>query len=359
VLPSATGRQFLRTFSLVALAIAVMFAVDTFLAKMEQSETRVEAARFFAQGRQLLAQSRYAEAASSLLDALTIERNNRDYELALAQAQLGEGHLSDAATTLDRLLASDSTDGPANLNLARVLVKQGKIREAISYYHRAVYGSWPSDAAANRLKTRFELIDLLAQQNSKEELLGELLAVEDQFPRDVPTRLRMGQLFLDAGSAPRAAAVFEQILKEQSDNAAAYAGLGEADFARSDYRAAANDFSSALRLNPEDRAAAARLDLCNRVLALDPTNRRLDPAERFRRSHALLDMTIEAVEKCASLELLDQAHTAIDSKVAPAHQDARAESDLDLAEQLWQTRAPGCGGSPQDALALVLARAAK
>lgn len=345
--------------SLVALAISLMFAVDTFLAKMEQSETRVEAARLYAQGRQALAQGRYAQAADSLQDALTIQRSNRDYELALAQAQLGQGQLAEAAATLDHLLAADSTDGPANLNLARVLLRQGKISQAISYYHRAIYGSWPDDAAANRLKTRFELIDLLAQQNSKEGLLGELLAAEDQFPRDLPTRLRMGQLFLRAGSASRAAAVFQQILKEHPANAAAYAGLGESDFVQADYRAAVNDFSSALRLNPEDRDAAGRLDLCERVLAIDPTRRGLDSAERLGRSRALLDMTISAVQSCSSAELLRQARKALDAKVASARQDASAESNLDLAEQLWQARNPGCGGSPQDPVALVLTRAAK
>lgn len=359
MLPSANGRQFLRTFSLVALAIAIMFAVDTFLAKMEQSETRVEAARLFAQGRQLLAQHRYAEAAGSLQDALTIDRNNRDYELTLAEAQLGQGRLADAAATLGRLLTADSTDGTANLNLARVLVEEGKISEAIAYYHRAVYGSWRSDAAANRLKARFELIDLLAKQKSKEELLGELLAVEDHFPPDVPMRLRMGQLFLEAGSASRAAAIFQHILKEQPNNTAAYAGLGESDFEQADYRAAAHDFSSAVRLNPEDRMAATRLDLCNRTLALDPTQRGLDPAERLRRSHALLEMTADTVEACAAPRLLEQSRKALDSKTPPARREAQAESDLDLAEQLWQARAPGCEGSTQDALALVLARAAK
>lgn len=358
MLPSATGGQFLRTLSLVALAIAVTFAVDTFLAKMEQSETRVEAARLYAQGRQLLAQGRYAEAADSLQDALTIQRNNRDYELALAQAQLGQGQLADAAATLDRLLTADSTNGPANLNMARVLVKQGKTSQAISYYHRAVYGSWPDDATGSRLNTRFELIDLLAQQNSKEELLGELLAVEDQFPHDLPTRLRMGQLFLQAGSASRAAVVFQQILKEHPENAAAYSGLGESEFAQADYRAAANDFSLVLRLNPQDYAAA-RLDLCERVLALDPTRRGLDPAERFRRSHALLEMTLNAVQPCSSSELVDQARKALDAKVTSARRDARAEADLDLAEELWQARAPGCGVPPQDPLVLVLTRAAK
>lgn len=360
MLSPVSGRQFLRTLSLVALAIAIVFAVDTFLAKMEQSETKVEAARLFAQGQSLLEKGDFVQAADRLQDALTIQRNNRDYQLALARAQLGGGDLTDAEASLDNLLLADSTDGPANLNLARLLVKQGRIREAISYYHRAIYGSWPADAAANRLKTRFELIDLLAQQNSKEELLGELLEVEDQFPRDFATQLRMGQLFLQAGSAARAAPVFQQVLKEQPENAEAHAGLGESDFDRGDYRAAINEFSSAVRLNPSDRASAERLDLSNRVLALDPSRRGLDPAERLRRSRALLEMASNALSACSPAALLDKAKKALQTKLIPARRDeAAGEADLDLAEQLWQARTPGCGPPQQDLLALVLSRASQ
>ena len=362
--PSASGRQFLRTLGLVALAISVMFTVDTFLAKTEESESRVEAARLFAEGQRLLDQGHNLEAAERLKDALAIQRVNRDYELALARAQLGAGQYPDAEATLGTLLASNSTDGPANLNMARVLVKEGRIGEAISYYHRAVYGTW-NDDAENRWQVRFELIDLLARQNSKEELLGELLAVADQASDDVATRLRIGSLFLEAGSPNRAAAVFQQLLAERPDNAAAFAGLGEADFARADYRAAVNHFSSALRLNPDDQAAVQKLDLCNRILALDPARRGLDPAERFRRSRVLLEMTAAAVEKCSNSGLLERAKKrAVEERVTAARQDAAAEADVDLAEELWQAREPGCGASndrtsPDDPLALVLAKTAQ
>lgn len=368
--PSSTTSQFLRTMSLVALAIMGMFAVDTFLANMEASESHAEAARLYAEGQRLLSQDHNTEAVSRFEDALAIDRSNRDFQLALARAQLAAGQLPQAETTLDTLLLADSTSGTANLTMARLLVKQGKIPEAISYYHRAIYGTWASDRAANQLKTRFELIDYLAQQNRKEELLGELLAVEDQAPEDVPTQLKIGKMFLEAGSAARAADVFQQLVKEERSSrtqpaelAQAYSGLGEADFARGDYRAAVNEFSTALRLNPEDQAASQRLDLCNRVLMLDPARRGLDQAERLRRSHEVLDMTIQSVAACSPSADLDDARKTLAQRVAPAKSDAAAEADLDLAEKLWQARTPACAAVPNQpadqALALVLKKAAQ
>jgi tetratricopeptide (TPR) repeat protein len=358
--PSSSG-QFLRTLSLVALAIAALFAADTFLAKTEEAESRVEAERLFKLGQSLLNQGSSAEAVDRIKDALEIERGNRDYQRLLAQAQLGAGQLADAETTLNDLLRGESTDGPANLTLARVLVKEGRIREAISFYHRAIYGQWSDDAQGNRLKVRFELIDLLARQDSKQELLAELLEVQDQLPGDRAARLRIGRLFLAAGSPARAADVFRSVLRE-GGTADAYTGLGDADFAKGDYRAAEGDFQAAQRLDSGDQAASKGLDLSRRVLALDPALRGIGAAERFRRSRVLVQMALDA-GACLSQPseaLLDEAQKALKERVSPDGQDTATETNLDLAGQLWQARISGCKPAPDpaDPLGLVLAKAA-
>jgi tetratricopeptide (TPR) repeat protein len=371
--PASSG-QFLQTFGLVALAIGALFTVDTFLAKTEEGESRIEAARLFALGRSLLNQGHNEEAVDRLKDALEIKRGNREYQRVLAQAQLAAGQAPDAEQTLNDLLLGDSTDGPSNLTMGRVLLKEGRIREAISYYHRAVYGQWKDDPQDNRLKVRFELIDLLAQQDSKDELLAELLAVQDQMPGDVAARLRLGRLFLTAGSPARAADVFRGVLKDRPSSAEAYAGLGESDFTKGDYRAAQSDFQSALRINPRlnswvnpgGQAVAKRLDLVSRVLALDPAVRGIGTAERFRRSRLLVQMTLDS-DAClgpnpapVSQELLDDARRTLKARVSAAGQDEATEANLDLAGRLWHARISGCkpAPDPDDPLGLVLAKVA-
>jgi Flp pilus assembly protein TadD len=150
---------------------------------------------------------------------------------------------------------------------------------------------------------------------------------------------------------------------DQTGRADAYAGLGEADFARGDYRAAQSDFQSALRLNPNDQTAAMRLDLLERVLALDPAVRGIGAAERFRRSRVLVQMTLDAagcLGPSAPQDLLDDARKTLDERVTAAGQDSATETDLDLAGRLWQARVAGCkpAPDPNDALGLVLAKAA-
>lgn len=362
------GRSFLVTFGLVFFAIAAFFVVDTFLARTERAETRVDAARLFEQGRALMQHGENADAVKLIKDAVSIERGKRDYLLTLAQAQTAAGKTADAESTLTELLQSDSTDGLASLIMARVLVKEGRFAEGVSYFHRAIYGHWNENAAQNRLRVRFELIDLLAQHDSKEELLAELLPVQDEAPRDVKAQTRIGQLFLMAGSPARAADVFHAVLHGSPENAEAYAGLGQAEFVRGNYRAAQGDFQAALRLAPNDPATRQRLDACNDLLMLDPTMRGLSPMERFRRSLKLVELTLDDTRQCTGQNpsselqgLFDQGEKALKTHVSAARQSEVSESNLDLAEQLWQARKKECASPPraESPLALVLARLAR
>ena len=360
--------SFLRTTVLVLLGIVALFAVDMFLAALERVETGAEAARLFQQARVLMQRGDNTEAINRIKDSIAIERGNREYRRTLAEAQLAAGNTADAETTLTELLQSDSSDSLASLIMGRVLVKEGRFAEAITYYRRAIYGHWNDDEAGNRLRVRFELIDLLAQRNAKEELLAELLPAQEQAPRDVKTQTRLGRLFLLAGSPVRAAEVFRGILHDAPTNADAYDGLGEAEFARANYRAAERGFVTALRLAPHDQAIRQRLDLCSELLGLDPTLRGLGPAERFHRSLKLVELTLHETGQCIGRNpspevqgLFDQARKALRVHASASHESAVAESDVDLAEQLWQARRKECKSPPatDSPLALVLARLAQ
>jgi tetratricopeptide (TPR) repeat protein len=365
---SPPGRSILGTFALVAVAIMGLFAVDMFLARLEQTETRAEAARRFREGQALMQRGENAAAIGKIKDAIAAERGNRDYKRSLAQAELAAGKTEDAESTLTDLLQSDSTDGLANLTMGRVMEKEGRIQDAITYLRRAAYGHWNEDEPGNRLRARFELIDVLARRNSREELLSELLLVEEKAPHDVKTQAWLGHLFLEAASPARAAEVFRGILHDAPANADAHEGLAEAEFARGNYHAADREFQIALRLAPGDQITEQHLALCNQLLALDPTVRGIDAAERFHRSLKLLDLALSETRKCigpnqpADLHvLIDGADAALKDRVSAIRRSDAAESNLDLAERLWQARRKECQPPPDtdSPLALVLARLAQ
>ncbi len=361
------GRSFLGTFALVLLAIAGLWIADTFLARVDEADSRTQAERLYRQGRALMQQGDNNQAIERMEDAIAIERDNRGYLQSLAEAQFAAGKLDDAQSTLTDLLASDSTAGAASLLMARIAGEEGRFTEAVSYFHRAIYGHWNDHEMENRRRARFELIDFLAKHNSKEELLAELLPVQDYAPKDLKTRIRLGRLFLTAGSPARASDEFHAVLHDDPSYAAAHEGMGEADFARGDYRAAQHDFQSALRLAPNDQTSQQHLDLCNELLQLDPTLRGLDSAERYQRSVKLLDLTLAEVNKCTAnqapevQDLLDKASAALDANVSHARENEAAEANLDLVAQLWQIRKKECKAAPpaDSPLALVLARMAQ
>ena len=364
-----TGTSFFGTFALIFVALAALFVIDTFLARIERNEDRSQATRLFAEGRQMMQDGNYAEAAERFRDAVSIERNNRDYLLALAGALLAAKNFADAESTLDGLLQRDSTDGDANLAMARVQVGEMHIPEGISFYHRAIYGRWQTDAAQNRLKVRFELVGLLAQQNAKQELLAELLPLQDEAPNDLATRKRIGQLFLSAGSPARAADLFQEIVRHNTQDPDVYAGLGEAEFARGNYQTARTDFLQASRLKPDDKQIAKRLELCEQVLSLDPTRRGLSSKERYQRSLKLVALVLDETNPClgntsvpATQDLLNAANKARQARVAEPRQNAATEENLDLTEKLWQVRGKTCPSptpASEDPLPLVLAKIAQ
>ena len=184
-----SGPSFLRTFVLVISSLIVIFFIDTFLARMEHSESRVEAERFYQDGQRYLKQGQNERAADQFRSAFSVARDNQGYQLALGQALTAANRLSEAEGTLDDLLERDATGGAANLAMARLLARKGRsTRRSLSTTGRfTVNGS--RNALGNRVQTRFELIDLLVANHRTDGLLAELLPLEEEARPDAPTKL--------------------------------------------------------------------------------------------------------------------------------------------------------------------------
>jgi tetratricopeptide (TPR) repeat protein len=364
-------------FAVIFAAGAGLWLFDSFLARMDRSETQAEARRYFGEGQALAAAGRSADAVERFRSAVAIARDNRDYQLALANALLGIGKPTAAETVTNEVLLRDSTDGPANLTMARINVDEGHLADAASYYHRAIYGRWPSDpagngpaedgrpgndAAAHRMQVRLELIDILARQHAKQELLAELLAVEDQVS-DTGTQKHLARLFLAAGTPARSAALFQTIIDQQPDGDA-YAGLGEAELELRNYTQARAAFQAALNLNRGDTGLRKRLALTDEVLLLDPRARGLRVSERYRRSVLLLKRTQDLLSGCAGsaprpkiADLIGKADKALKSRIRPSGEGDALDANIDLSLELWKARGRKCGpvNDSDQPLALVLA----
>lgn len=359
-----SGLSLLRTLLLSIAAIAAFFLIDTVLARTEKAESRAAAARDYENGMRFMQQGRYPDAAGQFDEAISLVRENPAYPLALAQALLAADRLAEAEATLSDMLQRYGTAGAPNLAMARVLAKEGKFMDAVSYFHRAIYGRWTSDAARNRVQARSELVDLLVANHSTEGLLAELLPLQMEAPGDLTTQKKLAFAFTAAGSPARAAELFRDVLRREPQDADAYAGLGEAEFARGNYRSARANFEAALHLRPADEASRQRLDLCNQVLALDPAQRGLSREEQYQRSLKILELAVASATSCLSpsmsattTDLIDSANKELKQRIHASRGVQSMEKNMQLADRIWQIRRNECKGAAPIAIDLVLGKA--
>jgi tetratricopeptide (TPR) repeat protein len=342
----------------VLLVMALLMVATSFLARAHRTERARRAERRYTRGLELATQGRHQEAAGEYRAALSYAPAATSYRLALASELMALGRLDEAEAHLTELRETDPTSARVNLMLARIAARQDRTEDAVLYYHRAIYGLWDRDPERNRLQTRFELVEFLGEAGERKLGLADLLELAEDAPDDPEVRVRIGRLLLAFGSPYHAGEIFRAVLEMNPRDAAAYTGLGEAEFAAGRYSAARAAFSRALLRDPKDEAAARRLRQATRILELDPTLPRLSSTQRRRRSLELMRESLDALERCESspAALRDELSAAA-ARLLKARR--RTESDMDdalaLAHRAWTARRRYCPKAEADqALEIVM-----
>ena len=342
---------FVGTIAVVVLAIIAMLFFDLSLAAIDRRESDGHAADAYDRGVSLLQSRNPAAAADQFRIAVGLNRTSIDYSLGLAEATLEAGHTADAESTLKVLLTRSENDGAVNLTMAHVMMRQGRVPEAKAYFHRAIFGRWGADSVVRRRQARFELIELLTAHGASSELLAELLPFEDVSPDSTTLRLRLGRLFLLAGSPIRAANMFRGLVRRDPNNAEALAGMGEAALALGNFRTARSDLAAALERRPDDARMRERLALVDSVVALNPATSGLRPNERYARSRLLLSRTLEALARCGDTtpSAAPPANALLLSRRAARDSGtAAADAMVSAAIERWNARSARCDLAVRD-----------
>jgi len=346
--PTASTSEFLLTFAVILVTILLLLGFDTGLARIDKRANSASALEEYKRGQSFFIAGKLDQAIDHYRAAATLDRDHSVYTVALAQAILAQGRPSVAEQLLLPVLERDANDGPANLELARVLVQEGRPDEAKSYYHRAIFGMWQGpDAERNRTAGRYELIDLLAQSGDKQDLLSELLPLQDEAQND-SARRKVAHLFVVAGSPERASSMYRTILRQNPRDAEAYIGLADATLAMGNFNTARDHLDAALKVAPDDSVIKKRIALTDTVIAMDPGQRGLAIDEQLRRSKALVQRTITAARKCldvSSPEVAAALDSVTRSLVASAANVPRAqaiEENLSIAGTIWRMRGTRC-----------------
>jgi len=336
-----------RTIAAVAVVIVGLASIDQFLARTEMAEVRNSADRSWRQGSLLLRQGHADAALDALRNAHSLARDNVTYELDMIAALVALGNTDEADPLMEEVLQRKPNDGAANLAAARLKVKEGAVKDAEAFYHRAIFGDWTGDTAARRRDARFELVQLLADRNSHQEMLAELISLEAEADTgNDPLRLRIAHLFLVADAPSRAASAYRSLIEKNPDDAEAYEGLGEAEMRLGRYPAARAAFVQ-VSYRDRSRSVAPRLILLNEVIQLDPTPRRLPTAEKYQRSVRILALAKGDLEgllaqhqgsATAQTGLLLKYATDLLASKPHSITNELAEQNLDLAEKIWKER---------------------
>ena len=343
-------------------ALTLLFGATALLASFHD---RVRAARtrsHLDRGRALAAQQP-AAAVEQYRAALSLERDDPQARRALALTLLSLGRLGEAESYIRDLLKEDPADGPLNRALARIHAARGRSMDAHGAYQRAVYGEWPDGAAAERIATRFELIEYLGGLNAREEVLAELLRLKAELPAgDTAAARRAADLLASSGALNLAAQTLRSAATAAPRDIELLRQLSDVETALGRYADARATLRAALAIDKEDRRLATRLATLDRVLELDPTLPGLRLVTRTRRARLLLTAVLEHTQACApadSAAAAARGAAADRLRRAPRADAEAAEQELSLASELWAAATACHDGSPEgQALAQILQRVA-
>ena len=347
-----------RLATRLTIAVIAAGALVSLVSYRYRSQGLERAENHYHEGQKLVAQGRTDEAITQFRDALSTAHKT-DYRLALGLALVDGGSLDEAAIYLNEVLKENPSSGPANLGLARIAARQHRVDDAILHYQRAAFGSWPQNAAENRLDTRLEMVDMMAKAGRTVQAQGELMTTAASLPDD-PARLeKVARLLIDYGVPDAAIRLLSNEEKTRPD-AAVHHLLGDAEFAKRDYEAAHREYDAAVHEDPADNSAASRSAVTERVLALDPAAKALPAAERYRRSRDLLGQVLGETTACTQAtvdpETMQAAQKEMTARVRPSSYSDAAEANAALAARLWADRIKACPAGGDDAVGLLMGK---
>jgi len=342
---SRTALKTPRRVFVATIAVVLVMGIVTGVAARAYHDARHRGARAqFELGEAAANTGRTADALEHYRAALALDRDQPEYRRALAIALISLRRTAEAETHLEQILEFDPVDGEANLLLARIHAGRGAaaVAETEAFYQRAIYGRWiipsgsgPSgsgasgsvesgsgESAGRRLAARFELIEWLVQMGAIAPARAEQLRLQAEVPDAPFLQLELARRMLALGQPAPAAVILRRELERRADpTVAADLAKAEMDMGRFvEARAAAR---RALNLDIRDRRSRDRLAQINEVLALDPTQRGLTDAERFRRAQLLLRRVHQDLLTCTVI-------------TAPATTDVAAATALSTAENLLE-----------------------
>jgi predicted Zn-dependent protease len=325
--------------------------------------------RWFERGMADLSGKRYQAAVTDFRAALLYSRDNYTYQLNLAEALLGMNRRAEASAYLLNLWDRQPEDGLVNLELARIAAQKGQTKQAVRYYHDAVYAVWPNQQEIQRREARLELIELLLRNNVKAQAQAELIGLSESADEDPAQLNLLGDLFMRAQDYEHALAEYRSSLKADAHNAKTLAGAGDAAYELQQYSLAEHYLQDVIKRDPNDKDSAERLKTTEMVLRMDPYQRQISQSERVRLVIKAFTTAGERLQRCAVPTgdgasggavqggTLSDEWSALKPQITPRglqRNSGLADQAMDLVFRIERETSLSCGAPSGPDLALLL-----
>jgi tetratricopeptide (TPR) repeat protein len=352
-------------FLWLTLIAALLGGVTTFLFRSFEAHREALAERWADRGRDALQQARPANAVSAFRTSLTYRPDDRENQLALAQALAASGHTAEAENYFLNLWQAAPGDGPINLQLARLERAQSEALKAIDYYRAAVFGTWSGDAPARRRDTRLELSNYLIERGQRQAAEAELLIAAGNNP-DGKSQMTIGDALERANDPRDAMTAYRNATQIDSVRSSAQAKAGELCYRMGDYACAESLLEKALHFKDWTAEQRSRMTLlqqnADRLQELAFSSEVKQPA---RTAHLLEGARIVqarlkacVASNAASVQQLQTQWAALDSaknRSALRHDEDLQSQYSSLIDQTETSATEFCGApTGDDALLLQL-----
>jgi len=287
---------------LSAILLAILFAITATLARTYHSREEGLASEWLQKGNTDLSGGKPAQAFEDFRNSLFYGPENPDVQLRLAEVLLADGRFSEARSYLLNLWDRAPGSGQVNLDLARASMNMGDLDQAIRYFHGAIFGSWEKEPAIERRKVRLELCEFLLSHRMTSDAQAEIAGLAVDTPAENGAlREENGRLFSRAGDPAKALPEFEAALRDDPLQSQWLGAAGQAAFDAGDFLKAETYFSRAEREDPSNEIHSSLL-LVRSLLGNDPYMPGLSDEEQGSRIWRDFKQGLERLRHCTGTE---------------------------------------------------------
>ncbi|HKV49356.1 MAG TPA: tetratricopeptide repeat protein [Candidatus Acidoferrales bacterium] len=349
--------------SLSALLLIPLFTTTGVIVRLFHEKQASIAASWERAGNTNLQTGNPEVAIENFRNSLLYAPEDSGVQLELAEALAAQGQTDEAENYLFTLRTADPENSMIDLQLARISAGRGDIAAAVTFYHDAAFGQWPSNSHTNRLATRRELIEFLLSHNLRDQARAEALSLAADNPVDPDVLDAAAGYLANAVDHQSALAEYQAVLRIAPANVDALMGAGNAALALYQFPEADRYFTRALQHGAKRENVASLRDLAAAAAELDPFNNRVTERERQVRTVEIFQAAEQHAKACFpalvtgsdtlpnNLKPLAAERAALPTNLTRSDFSAHpeyADQALDWAFAVEQAIPAQCGGTLAD-----------